>query len=168
MNEVTHVIHPFAPVVDEHSHILILGSFPSVKSREQRFYYGHPRNRFWPLLATLYEEPVPDNTEEKRAMILRHHLALWDVIGECDITGSSDASVRRAVPVDISLITSVAEIRRVLCNGALAGRLYKQYLQARMGMEALTLPSTSPANAAWSMQKLLEVWKEAILETQKE
>lgn len=168
MNEVTHVVHPFAPVADENSRILILGSFPSVKSRELRFYYGHPRNRFWPMLAALYGEPIPEKIEDKRALILRHHLALWDVIGECDITGSSDASVRNAVPVEISRVTSVAKIRRVLCNGALAGRFYQRYLQERMGMEAMTLPSTSPANAAWSMKKLTEVWGEAIAEGAKE
>lgn len=153
------VQHPFAPVVNAESRILILGSFPSVKSRENQFYYGHPQNRFWRLLGAAFREPVPQTIPDKQALLLTHHLALWDVIASCRITGSSDASVRNAVPVDIARVLDTAEIRRVLCNGALSGRLYHQYLEKKVGMEAVVLPSTSPANAAWSLERLLQAWQ---------
>ncbi len=152
------VQHPFAPVVNTESRVLILGSFPSVKSRENQFYYGHPQNRFWRLLATAFHAPVPQTIPEKQALLLAHHLALWDVIASCQITGSSDASVRNAVPVDIARVLDTADIQRVLCNGALSGRLYHQYLEKRVGMAAIVLPSTSPANAAWSLDRLVEAW----------
>lgn len=152
------VQHPFAPVVDAESRILILGSFPSVKSRATQFYYGHPQNRFWRMLAATFHAPVPQTIPEKQALLLAHHLALWDVIASCQITGSSDASVRNAVPVDIARVLDTANIRRVLCNGALSGRLYHQYLEKRVGMAAIVLPSTSPANAAWSLDRLVEAW----------
>lgn len=153
-----HVVHPFDPVVSPESRILILGSLPSVKSREEGFYYGHPRNRFWPMLANAFGEDVPENNQARKELILRRGLALWDVIAECDITGSSDASVRGAVPVDISRVMQTAPIGRIICNGALAGRLYRQHLLPLTGIEAIVLPSTSPANAAWSLQRLTEAW----------
>ncbi len=156
------ITHPFPPVMDESSHTLILGSFPSVKSRENAFFYGHPQNRFWRMMALVLREPCPTTIEEKTAMLLRHGIALWDVIASCDITGSSDASVKNAVPVDIARITSAAPIRRVLCNGALAGKLYRQHLQMGTGIEAVVLPSTSPANAAWSLQRLADAWQDAL------
>ncbi len=157
-----HVAHPFPPVVGPHSHTLILGSFPSVKSREQGFFYGHPRNRFWPLLAAIYGEDVPADIPGKEILILRHGLALWDVIAACTITGSSDASIKDARPVDIRRITDQAHIRRVLCNGALAGKLYQRYLADALALPAIVLPSTSPANAAWSLPRLAEVWRSAL------
>lgn len=123
------VTHPFAPVVDENCRTLILGSFPSVKSRENGFYYGHPQNRFWRMLAAVYAEDAPESIAEKTSLLLRHHLALWDVIANCEIDGSADASVREAVPVDITRITDRAHITRVLCNGKLAGTLYARHLQ---------------------------------------
>lgn len=153
------VEHPFPPVMDECCRILILGSFPSVKSREEGFFYGHPRNRFWSVLAESFNEATPLSVPDKRSLLLRHHLALWDVIAACSIEGSSDASIRDAVPVDIQRITGAAPIQRIICNGALAGRLYRQYLQPVTGIEAAVLPSTSPANAAWTLPKLLSVWK---------
>ena len=163
MNE---VIHPFPPVVGPESRTLILGSFPSVRSREEGFFYGHPRNRFWPMLASIYDEETPLTIPERRSLILRHGLALWDVIASCRIEGSSDASVRDAVPVDIARVTAVAPIERVICNGALAARLYAQHLQPILHKPALALPSTSPANAAWSLARLTERWHDALPDPQ--
>lgn len=154
------VDHPFPPVMDEESRILILGSFPSVRSREEGFFYGHPRNRFWPMLASVLGEETPLTIPEKRRLLLRHHLALWDVIASCSIEGSADATVRNAVPVDIRRVMDTAPISCVICNGALAGRLYRQHLQPITGMEAVVLPSTSPANAAWSLPRLVSAWQE--------
>lgn len=157
-----HIEHPFPPVVDENCRILILGSFPSVKSREEGFFYGHPQNRFWRVLAAVFDEDVPNDILAKKSLLLRHHIALWDVIASCSITGSSDASVKNAVPVDISRVTCAAPIERVICNGALAGKLYQRYLQPVTGLEATIMPSTSPANATWTLQKLIHVWKNAL------
>lgn len=153
------VEHPFAPVVDAKCRTLILGSFPSVKSRENAFYYGHPQNRFWRMLAAVFGEDVPADIPQKRALLLRHHIALWDVIAHCEITGSSDASVKNAVPVDIAQVTGVAAIDRVICNGALAAKLYRQHLQPLTGIRAETAPSTSPANASWSLERLVQAWR---------
>lgn len=153
-----HIDHPFPPVVDERCRTLILGSFPSVKSRENAFYYGHPQNRFWRVLAAVFGEDVPADIRAKKALLLRHGLALWDVIASCDIEGSSDASVKNAVPVDIARVTAIAPIRRVICNGGLAVKLYRQHLLPLTGIEALTAPSTSPANAAWSLTRLTAAW----------
>lgn len=158
MNE-THQVHEFEPVYDEHSRILILGSFPSVKSREAHFYYGHPQNRFWRLLAALYEEDVPRDIPAKKEFLLRHGIALWDVIASCDITGSSDSSIRNAVINDIGRILSAAKIEAVYANGKKAERLYMKYAAAKTGVAITGLPSTSPANAACSMEKLIEAWK---------
>lgn len=158
-----HVEHPFPPVVDENCRVLILGSFPSVVSRADGFFYGHPRNRFWPMLAGIFDEAEPLIIPDKTALLLRHHLALWDVIASCRIEGSSDASVRDAVPVDIRRVLDVADIQRIICNGALAGKLYRQHLQPITGMEAIVLPSTSPANAAWSLPRLMDSWKSILL-----
>lgn len=159
----THVTHPFEPVVSPQSDTLILGSLPSVRSRAEGFYYGHPRNRFWQVLAAVYGDALPADIPGKRALILRHRLALWDVIASCDIAGSSDASVRNAVPVDIAQVTDAAPIARVFCNGALAGRLYARYLQPRLLLPATVLPSTSPANAAWSTERLTAAWQDALI-----
>ncbi|MBR4080457.1 MAG: DNA-deoxyinosine glycosylase [Clostridia bacterium] len=155
--------HPFPPVFDGHSRILILGSYPSVKSRQEGFFYGHPQNRFWRVLATVCGEAMPASVEAKQSMLLRHGLALWDVIAACEITGSSDASIRNAVPVDITRITKNAPIARVLCNGATAARLYARHLQPVTGLTALALPSTSPANASWRMDALTEAWRAALM-----
>ena len=154
--------HPFPPVFDERSRILILGSYPSVKSRQEGFFYGYPQNRFWPMLAAIFGEETPVSVDEKKALLRRHGLALWDVIADCEITGSSDASIRNAVPVDIARITAHAPIERVICNGTTAGRLYKKHLLPLTGMEAVVLPSTSPANAAWRMPALVDVWRKAL------
>lgn len=153
------ISHPIPPVVDVNCRLLILGSFPSVKSREDGFFYGHPQNRFWRVMAEILNETVPTDIPSKRAMLLRHHIALWDVIASCRIEGSSDASVKDAVPVQIRIVTDAAPIKHVICNGALAGKLYKRYLQPITGIEAVVLPSTSPANAAWSLEKLIQAWE---------
>ena len=152
------VDHPFDPVVSPESRVLILGSFPSVKSREQGFYYGHPQNRFWRVLAEVFDEPLPLTIPAKRELVLRHGLALWDVIASCEITGSSDASVKNAVPVDIAQVMHTADIQAVLCNGALSGKLYARYLLPITGIDAVVLPSTSPANAAWTLPRLVDAW----------
>ena len=156
--------HSFPPVVDEACRILILGSFPSVKSREEGFFYGHPQNRFWKMLAAICREEIPTDIPEKRTLLLRHHIALWDVIASCEIEGSSDASVRNAVPVDISLITNAATIERVICNGKLAAKLYHQHLEKLVGLPAVAMPSTSPANASCSLEKLIQAWQIALLQ----
>ena len=158
-----HVDHPFPPVVDENCRTLILGSFPSVKSREDGFFYGHPQNRFWRMLAAIFDEEVPRDIPAKKDLLLRHHIALWDVIASCEIEDSSDASVKNAVPVDISRVTSTAHIERVLCNGSLAARLYLRYLEPILGIKPTTLPSTSPANAAWTLPRLITAWREALM-----
>ncbi len=147
----------FAPVYDKNAHTLIVGTWPSPKSREQGFYYGHPQNRFWPLMARLLREPLPQTIAEKKALLLRHGLALWDTIESCTITGASDASIRDVVPTDIAALARDTAVRRVLCNGATAYRLYAAY-NAVPGLAAVKLPSTSPANAAWSMERLAGAW----------
>ena len=131
---------------DENSEILILGSFPSVKSREMQFFYGHPQNRFWKVLAQVLNETVPQTIPEKKEMLLRHHIALWDVIASCDIAGSSDSSIRNVVPNDLAYIIGRSRITRIYANGAKSKQLYDKYLAKELGIEAVQLPSTSPAN----------------------
>ena len=150
--------HPFEPIVDEGCTVLVLGSFPSVKSRENGFYYGHPRNRFWPMAAAVYGEDVPGDNESRRSLLLRHHIALWDVAFRCDITGSMDQDIRNVTPTDLHGLLAAAPIRLVLANGSLAGRLYRRYQQETAGLPVIVLPSTSPANAAWSLERLCSAW----------
>lgn len=157
--EYEHIVHSFEPVYDKASEILILGTLPSVKSRENNFYYGHKQNRFWKVLATLLKEPVPDTIEEKKAMLLARRIALWDVIQSCDIKGSSDSSIKNVQPTDIGMILEKTNITRVYANGNKAGQLYKRYQFPVTGIEAMVLPSTSPANAAWSLERLCEAWQ---------
>ena len=152
------VKHPIAPIYDENSKIVVLGSFPSVKSREQQFFYGHPQNRFWKVTAALTEEPVPQTIEEKKKLLLEHHIAIWDVVSQCDIEGSSDSSIRNVVPADLSEILQNSRVKAIFANGSTAARLYDRYQKKQTGMEIITLPSTSPANAACSLQDLLQAW----------
>ena len=154
----------FAPVYGPASRALILGSWPSPKSWDMGFYYGHPNNRFWPLLAGLAGEAVParEDVEAKRRLILGHGLALWDVLASCTIEGASDASIRDAVPEDIDFLLARAPIEAVFCNGAAAHRLYQRYMQPVSGIAAVRLPSTSPANAAWQMDRLRASWGPAL------
>ena len=156
MNTVT---HPIPPVFDSASRILILGSFPSVKSREGHFFYHHPQNRFWKTLAGILAVPVPGSIDEKKEFLLSHHIALWDVIASCSIEGSSDSSIRNVVPNDIRPILETADIRQIYVNGGTAEKLYKKYMFPATGRTAVRLPSTSPANAACSLEKLIEQWK---------
>ena len=174
-----HISHGFEPVFDEHSRILVLGSFPSVLSRENAFYYGNPQNRFWRVMAACLGEPVPQNEgglsdngrpltlEEsiaaKKRMLLGHGIALWDAIASCDIKGSSDASIKNVVPAQVERVLETAHIGAVICNGGTAGRLYKRYLQWQVGLTAHVLPSTSPANAAWQLERLTARWQEELL-----
>ena len=160
--EYEHIIHPFEPVYDEKSEILILGSLPSVKSREQKFYYGHPRNRFWQVLAGVFGEEVPFTIEEKKEFLLRHHIAVWDVIESCDIKGSSDSSIRNVVATDLESLLAGTQIKRIFVNGKTAGKLFHLYQSKQIGMEAVVLPSTSPANAAFSLDKLIEIWENSL------
>lgn len=156
--EYEHIVHSFEPVYDKASEILILGTLPSVKSRENNFYYGHKQNRFWKVLAALLKEPVPDTIEEKKAMLLARRIALWDVIQSCDIKGSSDSSIKNVQPTDIGMILEKTNITQIYANGNKAGQLYKRYQFPVTGIEATVLPSTSPANAAWSFDRLCEAW----------
>ena len=154
--------HPFPPLYDEESKILILGSFPSVKSREMKFFYGHPQNRFWKVIASIFDEKIPESIEEKKELILRNHLALWDVIAECEITGSSDASIKNAKANDLSEILDNAPIQKIIVNGKTAEKLYIKYIEPVTGIKAVVLPSTSPANAAWSLERLVDAWRPEI------
>ena len=150
--------HPIAPVYDGNSEILILGSFPSVQSREAGFFYGHPRNRFWRVLSALYDRPLPQTTEEKRALLLDCRIALWDVIARCEISGSADSSITQAEPNDLSALLTAAPIRQIYLNGKTAETYYRKYIQSKICRDAICLPSTSPANAAWSLERLLGAW----------
>ena len=161
------VTHNIPPVYDATSRILILGSFPSVKSRETAFFYGHPQNRFWKIIASLYEEPLPKSVEEKRALLRRHHIAVWDVIARCTIQGSSDSSIQDVEPNDLSRILAGADIQQIYCNGGKSHELYRRYCEKVTGRSAIRLPSTSPANAAWQMERLLGEWRQ-ILNTAEE
>lgn len=153
------VYHAFGPVYDENSRILILGSFPSVKSRQQQFYYGHPQNRFWKVLAALTGREVPENTQQKRCLLLEEHIALWDVIASCRIEGSSDSSIRDVTVNDIAGLLAGTRMEHIFVNGDKAGQLYRRYCLGKTGMEAVQLPSTSPANAAWSLERLIGAWR---------
>jgi hypoxanthine-DNA glycosylase len=151
--------HPFPPLYNAASSVLILGSFPSVKSREQQFFYGHPQNRFWRVTAAVFGDEIPQTIPEKRAFLLRHHIALWDVLAACEITGSSDSSIRNAQPNDLSPILQTADIRQIFVNGGTAAKYYAKFQQKTLQREAIRLPSTSPANAAWTLEKLTAAWK---------
>ena len=155
MNTVT---HPIPPVFDSASRILILGSFPSVKSREGHFFYHHPQNRFWKTLAGILAVPVPGSIDEKKEFLLSHHIALWDVIASCSIEGSSDSSIHDVVPNDLSRILSASSIQAIFCNGKTSWNYYKKYQEAVTGIPAVSLPSTSPTNAAWTLEKLEGAW----------
>ena len=154
------VTHSIPPTFDENSRVLLLGSMPSPKSRETGYNYGHPQNRFWRVLAQLAEEPVPETNERKRDFCLRYGIALWDVLAECEIEGASDASIRNARPNDLTLITKSAPIEAIFCTGAKAHALYRKLCEKDVGMPATRLPSTSPANAACGMDRLLEAYAE--------
>ena len=153
-----HIVHPIPPFYDETSKILVLGSFPSVKSRESGFFYGHPQNRFWKVMAALFSEEVPRTVPEKAALLKRHRIAAWDSVFSCDIEGSSDSSITNVVPSDLSEIFRTADIRAVFTNGKKSHEVYTRYCLPDTGRPDICLPSTSPANAAWSTERLTEAW----------
>lgn len=153
------ICHPFPPIYDGNSRILILGSFPSVKSREQLFFYGHPQNRFWRVTAAVYGSEAPGTIPEKKEFLLSHGIALWDVIASCEITGSSDSSIKNVAVNDLSPIFAASDIKRIFVNGQTAKRFYDRYTKPLVGREATVLPSTSPANAAWTFDKLVTAWQ---------
>ena len=153
------MLHPISPTYDSRSRILILGSFPSVKSREIGYFYGHPQNRFWKVLAAIFNNECPNTIEEKRNFLLSNKIAVWDVIASCDIEGSSDSSIKNVVANDLSKILESAKITRIFTNGKKADSLYKKFTEEKTGIKATCLPSTSPANAAWSFERLLEAWQ---------
>ena len=154
------IVADIPPIFNHQSEILILGSFPSVKSREAKFFYHHPQNRFWKVLAALYQEPIPQTIDEKKLFLLKNHIAVWDVIASCDIQGSSDSSIKNAVPNDFSFILKTAPIRQIYTNGGTAYKLYHKYCEKVTGFEAVKLPSTSPANASYSLERLIRQWNQ--------
>ena len=151
--------HPFPPLYNKDSKILILGSFPSEKSREQMFFYAHPQNRFWRVIASVFECDVPETIEEKKRVLLENNIALWDVIASCEITGSSDNSIKNVKVNDLSKILEEADIKKIFVNGRTAEKYFKKYIKAQINTDAVCLPSTSPANAAWTIDKLTQKWK---------
>ena len=163
MADYERIHHAFDPVFDDACRVLVLGSLPSAASREARFYYGNPRNRFWQVMATVLHEPLPQTIAEKTALMHAHGIALWDVIAECDIRGSSDASIRNARPVAIAQVRDACRLQAVFTNGRTAERLFNRYLAAQLpGIPAVCLPSTSPANAAWRLADLCDAWGAAL------
>ena len=164
MKTYTHIIHTFKPVFDENSRVLILGTLPSVKSRECDFYYGHPQNRFWSVLSAITSTKQPESITEKKSMLYANGIALWDVIAECDIIGSSDLSIKNVIPTDLSVLFEKCRIKAVFANGKTAEKLYNKYQREKYGREIIALPSTSPANAAWSLDRLTLEWKSKILQ----
>lgn len=152
------IVHPFLPLYDKNSKVLVLGSFPSVKSREMLFFYGHPQNRFWQVTSAVFSAPVPVTVPEKKQFLLDNHLALWDVIASCEISGSADSTIKNAVPNDISEILDNSDIQKIFTNGKTATKYYDKYIKPQIGRESVCLPSTSPANAAWTLEKLVGAW----------
>ena len=153
------IVHPIPPLFDENSQTLILGSFPSVKSREAEFFYGHPQNRFWAVIAKLYGCEKPVTIEEKKKLVLENKLAMWDVIQSCEIEGSADSTISNVTANDLSIILENSRVDRIFVNGKTAEKYYKKYTYPKTGIKAICLPSTSPANAAWSIDRLVEAWK---------
>lgn len=154
-----HLTHTISPVFDANSIMLILGSFPSRRSREMSFFYGHPRNRFWRVLSTILNEQIPNTIADKKELLLRHNIALWDVIASCDIRGSSDSTITNVVPNDIGMIIAHSCVKHIYVNGRTAYKLYEKYVLPAIHIKAVCLPSTSPANAAWSEQRLTAAWQ---------
>lgn len=152
-------IHNIPPVYNQESQILILGSFPSVKSREAQFFYHHPQNRFWKVLASLYDNQPLETIDEKKAFLLQHHIALWDVIASCDIKGSSDSSIENIQINNIQKLIQQTHIQKIYTNGKKAHDIYQKYCLPMTQIEDICLPSTSPANASYQMDRLLQYWK---------
>ena len=153
------IIHPIPPTYNADSRVLILGSFPSVKTREMMYFYGHPQNRFWKVMAALFDEPFPATVDERHTFLLEHRIAVWDSIGQCSIIGSSDSSIKDVVPNDLSPILKAADIRGIFCNGKKSWEMYHKYIEPSTGISAAVLPSTSPANAACRLEDLIDAWR---------
>ena len=155
----TRVTHEFPALFDHESRVLLLGSIPSPKSREQGFYYGHPQNRFWKVMAQVLGENVPETISQKKAMLKKHHVALWDVLESCTIVGASDTSIEDAVPNKIGELVKKSKVTRIFCTGATAHKLYRKFCAAEVGLDAVKLPSTSPANCAIPLDKLVDAYR---------
>lgn len=154
--------HTAAPIFNENSRTLVLGTFPSPKSRQVKFFYGHPQNRFWRVIAAVTGNNTPETVEEKTAMLLENKIALWDVIASCNVTGADDASITNVTVNDLSKILHTARIERIYTNGGKAHQLYRKHLLSQTGIEDIVLPSTSPANARWSLEMLVSKWHEIV------
>lgn len=153
--EYTHITHTLAPVFNEHSRVLILGTMPSPKSRENNFYYMHPQNRFWRVICAVCGEPLPESNGERTELLIKNGIALWDTLAECDIIGAADSTVKNAVPNDLSIIMNNADIKMIFTTGRTAYKYYCKYQQKQTGIEAICLPSTSPANARLGLDELI-------------
>lgn len=153
------IVHPIPPLFESNSRVLVLGSFPSVKSREAQFFYGHPQNRFWNVVAAVFEQEKPLTVDDKKRLILENRLALWDVIAECEIEGSADSTIKNVRANDLSVILQNSAVERIYVNGKTAEKYYNKYTLPQTGIKAVCLPSTSPANAAWSFERLVDAWK---------
>ena len=158
----THVTHEFPALYDRESRVLLLGSIPSPKSREMAFYYGHPQNRFWKVMATVLGESVPETIAQKKAMLKKHHVALWDVLDSCTIVGASDTSIEDPVVNNIKELVKKSKVTRIFCTGATAHKLYQKLCAKDVGIDAIKLPSTSPANCAVSLERLVEEYKKVL------
>ena len=158
-----HIIHEIEPVFDAESRVLMLGTMPSPKSREQGFYYGHPQNRFWKVLAAVFDAEVPQTIPEKKQLLLTRHIALWDVLASCTIAGASDASIRDPEPNDIAQLCAAAPIEQIFFTGAKATQLYRKLCEPAVHLPCEQLPSTSPANAAMKLPDLVEAYRAALL-----
>lgn len=159
MGEYKKIEHTFSPIFDKDSKILILGSLPSVKSRENGFYYGHPQNRFWKIIADIFDCEIPVLIEDKKEILLHNQIAIWDVIQSCDIIGSSDSSIKNVKPTDINFILKQCDIKKIYANGKTAGKLYRKYTLEKTGRDIIELPSTSPANAMYGLERLIKEWE---------
>ena len=157
------IFHPIKPFFDKNSKILILGSFPSVKSREQMFFYGHKQNRFWRVISSIFGEKVPESIDEKKILLKNNNIAVWDVIASCDIEGSADSSIKNVVANDLNIILKEAKIEKIIVNGRTAEKYYNKYIKDKINRDAICMPSTSPANASWSEEKLINEWKKFLL-----
>ena len=160
-----HITHPFLPLYDEDSRILILGSLPSIKSREEMFFYGHPQNRFWKVISAVFSEDFR-SAQKKKSLILKNHLALWDTIFSCNIIGSSDSSIKNVEPTNLLPIIENSKVSQIVCNGKTAWSYFNKYQKNLLNMEAVLLPSTSPANAAWSLERLIDSWQKVLTSEQ--
>lgn len=159
------IIHPFEPFYNTDSKILILGSFPSVKSRENNFYYGHIRNRFWKVLARVFCDVEPKTLPQKKAFLKKHKIALFDVIKSCEIEKSSDLSIKNVTVNDLEPILTGSQIKAIFVNGKTALKYYEKYIENDINIKAVLLPSTSPANAAYSLDALYKCWNNEIKKT---